>query len=80
MAGFRWHKDGEGVGSLLLGLYDDDGDLHHVGVARRSRRAAATELVDELAPLREGALDDHPWGEWAGGQAQRGHRPHAGRR
>ena len=32
VAGFRWHKDGKGVGSLLLGLYDDEGTLHHVGV------------------------------------------------
>src|SRR6266508_1568678 len=34
VAGFRWHKNGPGtmVGSLQLGLYDDDGTLHHVGV------------------------------------------------
>src|SRR6185503_10342293 len=34
VAGFRWHKNGRGthVGSLILGLYDDAGDLHHVGV------------------------------------------------
>jgi ATP-dependent DNA ligase len=67
VAGFRWHKNGPGthVGSLLLGLYDDDGTLHHVGITSSftwERRAA---LVDELAPLREGALDGHPWGEWA---------------
>jgi ATP-dependent DNA ligase len=45
VAGFRWHKAGPGelVGSLLLGLYDDNGRLHHVGVTRRSRwRAAAS--------------------------------------
>ncbi len=67
VAGFRWHKNGPGthVGSLLLGLFDDEGHLHHVGVTSSftwERRAA---LVEELAPLREGALDDHPWGEWA---------------
>jgi ATP-dependent DNA ligase len=67
VAGFRWHKNGPGshVGSLLLGLYDDDGTLHHVGITSSftwDRRAA---LVAELAPLREGALDGHPWGEWA---------------
>ncbi len=67
VAGFRWHKNGPGthVGSLLLGLFDDDGSLHHVGVTSSftwDRRAA---LVDELAPLREKALDGHPWGEWA---------------
>jgi ATP-dependent DNA ligase len=67
VAGFRWHKNGPGthVGSLLLGLYDDDGVLHHAGVTSSfswDRRAA---LAEELAPLRERALDAHPWGEWA---------------
>ena len=51
VAGFRWHKDGDGVGSLLLGLYDDEGTLHHVGVAASFTAARRTELVDELAPL-----------------------------
>ncbi|HEY3335757.1 MAG TPA: ATP-dependent DNA ligase [Candidatus Limnocylindrales bacterium] len=67
VAGFRWHKNGPGthVGSLLLGLFDAEGHLHHVGITSSftwDRRAA---LVAELAPLREGALDGHPWGEWA---------------
>src|SRR5689334_10098265 len=67
VAGFRWHKNGPGthIGSLLLGLYDDQGHLHHVGITSSfswDRRAA---LVEELAPLREGALEHHPWGEWA---------------
>ncbi len=67
VAGFRWHKNGPGthVGSLLLGLFDDAGTLHHVGVTSSftwDRRAA---LVGELAPLRENALDGHPWQEWA---------------
>ena len=67
VAGFRWHKNGPGthVGSLLLGLFDDEGTLHHVGITSSftwDRRAA---LVEELAPLREDALDGHPWGEWA---------------
>ena len=53
VAGFRWHKDGEGVGSLLLGLFDDEGTLHHVGVASSFTAARRRELVDELAPLRE---------------------------
>ena len=52
VAGFRWHKDGAGVGSLLLGLYDDDGVLHHVGVASGFTVARRRELVDELEPLR----------------------------
>jgi ATP-dependent DNA ligase len=70
VAGFRWHKDGEGVGSLLLGLFDDDGDLHHVGVASSFTAARRRELVDELAPLRDGALDDHPWRDWATAAAE----------
>ena len=65
IAGFRWHKDGKGVGSLLLGLYDDAGALHHVGVAASFTAAKRAALVDELAPLRENALENHPWGEWA---------------
>jgi ATP-dependent DNA ligase len=69
VAGFRMHKDGNGVGSLLLGLYDDDGVLHHVGVASSFTAARRRELVDELAPLRERALDDHPWRDWAEAQA-----------
>ncbi|CAM2766043.1 ATP-dependent DNA ligase [Skermania piniformis] len=65
VAGFRWHKDGAGVGSLLLGLYDDDGQLHHVGVAASFTAARRRELVTELAPLRAGAADEHPWARWA---------------
>ena len=74
VAGFRWHKDGAGVGSLLLGLYDDDGVLHHVGVASSMTAARRRELVAELAPLRDRALDDHPWRRWAEAQAQAGGR------
>ncbi len=70
VAGFRVHKDGEGVGSLLLGLFDDDGTLHHVGVASSFTAARRRELLDELAPLREGALDDHPWRDWATAAAE----------
>ena len=67
VAGFRWHKDGkdERVGSLLLGLYDDKGALHHVGVTSSFTMARRRELLNELAPLRERALEDHPWREWA---------------
>jgi ATP-dependent DNA ligase len=69
VAGFRWHKDGrdERVGSLLLGLYDDGGRLHHVGVTSSFTMARRRELVTELAPLRAGALEQHPWREWAQG-------------
>jgi ATP-dependent DNA ligase len=67
VAGFRWHKKGPGtmVGSLLLGLYDDDGTLHHVGVTAAFTDAVRRRLVGELAPLREHALEDHPWRDWA---------------
>jgi ATP-dependent DNA ligase len=67
VAGFRWHKDGEGerVGSLLLGLYDDQGRLHHVGVTAAFTTAVRKQLVQELAPLRENALENHPWRDWA---------------
>ncbi len=65
VAGFRWHKSGGVVGSLLLGLYDDEGNLRHVGVAAAFSMARRKDLVDELAPYREKALEDHPWGEWA---------------
>ena len=53
------------VGSLLLGLYDDDGDLHHVGVTSSFTMARRQELVEELEPLRKGAMKGHPWREWA---------------
>lgn len=72
VAGFRWHKQGAGtmVGSLLLGLYDDAGTLHHVGVAAAFSNAVRKQLVTELAPLREQALDNHPWRDWAEAQEE----------
>ena len=72
VAGFRWHKDGAGVGSLMLGLYDDADNLHSVGVASSFTAKQRAALVDELAPLRDGALEAHPWGQWASAQAQEG--------
>ena len=67
VAGFRWHKNGPGtmVGSLLLGLYDEKGKLHHVGVTSAFTNKVRKELVEELAPLRENARETHPWKEWA---------------
>jgi ATP-dependent DNA ligase len=69
VAGFRHHKSGRVVGSLLLGLYDDDGALRHVGVAASFTMARRKELLAELAPYREGAEKAHPWfsSEWAPG-------------
>jgi ATP-dependent DNA ligase len=70
VAGFRTHKDGEGVGSLLLGLYDDEGALHHVGVAASFAAPMRKQLAKELQPYRKGALEGHPWREWADAAAQ----------
>jgi ATP-dependent DNA ligase len=64
-AGFRMHKDGDGVGSLLLGLYDDAGKLHHVGVASSFTARRRKELLGELAPLLDDAHESHPWRDWA---------------
>jgi ATP-dependent DNA ligase len=63
VGGFRWHKDGKGVGSLLLGLYDDEGRLRHIGVASSFSARRRAELVDELAPHRPVTDEqaDHPW-------------------
>jgi ATP-dependent DNA ligase len=67
VAGFRWHKKGDKtlVGSLLLGLYDDDGNLSHVGVCASFTNAKRLELVKFLAPYRKNALEGHPWRDWA---------------
>ena len=81
VAGFRWHKGGEGtaVGSLLLGLYDDGG----VAPARRRRRRAsrwrsgASSSTTSRRTARD-ALAAHPWKEWAGRRPQRA--AHADRR
>jgi ATP-dependent DNA ligase len=67
VAGFRWHKNGRDtlVGSLLLGLYDGTHRLHHVGVTSAFTMDTRRQLVEELAPLRQNALEGHPWREWA---------------
>jgi ATP-dependent DNA ligase len=70
VAGFRWHKSGKDkVGSLLLGLYDERGVLQHIGVTSAFTMAMRERLVKELAPLRENALEGHPWREWAEGDS-----------
>ncbi len=71
VAGFRWHKQGPGtlVGSLLLGLYDSAGVLHHVGVTSSFTMTVRGQLVKDLEPLRKNALAAHPWREWAGTEA-----------
>jgi ATP-dependent DNA ligase len=77
VAGFRWHKLGGKtlVGSLLLGLYDDNGHLEHVGVCASFTNVKRKELVQFLEPYRANAMDDHPWREWAGANAAEG-EPH----
>jgi ATP-dependent DNA ligase len=66
VAGFRQHKDGAGVGSLLLGLYDEAGALNHAGVASGFSVALRRSLVDDLAPYRTDDLEGHPWKAWMG--------------
>ena len=72
VAGFRWYKNGPGtlVGSLVLGLFDEEGVLHNVGVTSSFTLATRAALVAELQPLREGALKGHPWAEWAEWEAR----------
>jgi len=67
VAGFRWHKNGPGtlVGSLMLGLYNDDGFLQSVGVTASFTMAKRAELVAFLEPYRKGGMEDHPWRDWA---------------
>ncbi|OLC88162.1 MAG: ATP-dependent DNA ligase [Gemmatimonadetes bacterium] len=76
VAGFRWHKSGKDtLGSLLLGLYDDEGTLQHVGVTSAFPMAMRKQLVKELAPLRKDALQRHPWRAWAGVEAESSRMP-----
>ncbi|RKE23168.1 ATP-dependent DNA ligase [Streptomyces sp. TLI_171] len=70
LAGYREHKSGPVVGSLLLGLYDAEGRLQHVGVSASFPMKRRAELVEELAPLRLDDLSGHPWAAWADEQAQ----------
>jgi ATP-dependent DNA ligase len=60
LAGFRIFAGEPVVASLLLGLYDDAGDLQHVGVASSFRDARRRELFEELSPLVV-PLERHPW-------------------
>lgn len=65
VAGYRFHKSGPVVGSLLLGLYDDSGALQHVGVCAAFSMKKREELVQELEPLRMQDVSEHPWARWA---------------
>ncbi len=76
VAGFRWHKSGnDAVGSLLLGLYDASGKLQHVGVTSAFTMATRKSLAQELEPLRQNALANHPWGGWASESAGQSRMP-----
>jgi ATP-dependent DNA ligase len=76
VAGFRWHKSGkDAIGSLLLGLYDDDGRLQHVGVTSSFTMAMRRQLAKELEPLRKDAMREHPWREWASAAAESSRMP-----
>jgi ATP-dependent DNA ligase len=69
VAGYRVHKSGDGLGSLLLGVYDAEGTLHHIGVATGFTAAMRRTLREEVAPYEENALENHPWREWADAMA-----------
>jgi ATP-dependent DNA ligase len=79
VAGFRWHKNGNDrfIGSLLLGLYDREARLQHVGVTSAFSMAMREQLAQELASLRERAMDHHPWREWAAAGAEMTRMPGA---
>jgi ATP-dependent DNA ligase len=79
VAGFRWHKNSErtAVGSLLLGLFDHSGALQHVGVCASFSDKVRRELVEQLAPYRQDALDGHPWKDWAHADEAEHRRPGA---
>ena len=79
VAGFRWHKSGEGtaVGSLLLGLFDSAGVLQHVGTCASFTQAKRVELVEFLKPYRVGARDEHPWAKWGAANTEGSRMPGA---
>lgn len=74
VAGYRLHKSGPVVGSLLLGLHDDAGTLQHVGVCAAFTMKRRTELIAELEPLRMDSAEDHPWAAWTDGAAHEASR------
>jgi ATP-dependent DNA ligase len=68
VAGYREHKTSTPerplLGSLLLGLYNADGELQHIGVSASFTESRRAELIEQLQPLVV-PLEDHPWGRWA---------------
>ncbi len=74
VAGYRLHRSGDGVGSLLLGLHDSAGILHYVGVASGFGVPQRLELTAHLAPYRLEDASAHPW---AGDEVDQGRVPGA---
>lgn len=69
VAGYRMHKSGDGVGSLILGLFSPEGQLRHVGVAASFTAKKRAELADEMGPLALTDISEHPWAEWMDAEA-----------
>ena len=69
VAGYRIHKSGDGVGSLILGLYAPDGKLWHVGVAASFTAKKRKELLEEMEPMALDDLSKHPWSDWMDAEA-----------
>ncbi len=69
VAGYRIHKSGDGIGSLVLGLYDDDGGLRHVGVSASFTAKKRVELLGEMAPYVMEDMTEHPWASWMSPEA-----------
>lgn len=76
VAGFRYYREArEEVGSLMLGLYDKEGRLAHVGVIGSFPASERRALVEVLAPYRArpgAGLEEHPWAAWASASANTG--------
>lgn len=74
VAGYRLHKNSTDerplLGSMLLGIFADDGRLQHVGVAASFTEARRAELIEKLAPLVLADGETHPWNQWRDEQAQ----------
>jgi ATP-dependent DNA ligase len=72
VAGYRIHKSGDGIGSLVLGLYDEDGGLRHVGVSASFTAKRRVELLEEMAPYVLENMSEHPWASWMNPEAHQG--------
>ena len=70
VGGFRTHTSGDGVGSLLLGLFDASGKLRHVGVTASFTAAKRRELAAFVEPYRV-AIADHLWHDVVGADRNR---------